>query len=340
MVVPTSEDERPNVLFADNCYMSDEALQRLEGRGRIVWGDCASEDEFVELVGRVNPKVIISEYFKITGRIMEGSKALRGIVVWGIGYDHVDLESASERGIYIANTRGSNSESVAEHAFSLILGLSRKILQSDTFIRGGGWLCRQETGLPRDLMAHDLCEKTLGVIGLGAIGARVSGIGRALNMRVIAHDPYLSFDLIRERGAEPVELNTLLKESDFVTLHVVLNDETEKMIGERELEMMKASAYLINTSRGAIVDQEALIRAIREKKIAGAGLDVFSKEPVSAVNPLLKFDNVIVTPHCAGNSKEALTATSQMVSEEALKILANQLPANLVNRSQFKLGDE
>jgi D-3-phosphoglycerate dehydrogenase len=315
--------------------MTDEAIRALESTGKVMWADGEGEDELIEKVRNANAKVVMSEYFKITSRVMDASQVLKGIVVWGVGYDHVDVEAASERGIYVANTRGSNAESVAEHAFALMLGLSRKLLRTEAFVRKGGWVSREEAGLPHELIAHDLSEKTLGIVGLGAIGSRVARIAHGFNMRVLAYDPYVSVEAAKEKRVKLIGLEKLLMESDFVTLHMVLTEETKCMIGTRELNLMKPTAYLINASRGPIVDAEALVRALREKKIAGAGLDVFTKEPIDLENPLLKLDNVVVTPHCAGNSEEALKATSMMVSQEAVRILHDEVPRNLVNRSQL-----
>jgi len=328
----------PTIVCADRFYMSDEAMRILETAGKVIWADCKSEHELVEKVRNVNAKVIISEYFKITEPVMDASPALKGIVVWGVGYDHVDVDAASVRGLYVVNTSGSNAESVAEHAVALILSLSRRLLQADAFVRKGGWVSREETGLPHELIAHDLCGKTLGIVGLGTIGARVARIAQGFNMRILAFDPYISAEVARERGAELVDLEKLLRESDFITLHVALTEKTRDMIGTRELSLMKPTACLVNTSRGPVIDEKALIRALKEKKIAAAGLDVFTKEPIDLGAPLLKFDNVIVTPHCAGNSEEALKTTSLMISEEVVRILHGQIPKNLVNRSQLVKG--
>jgi D-3-phosphoglycerate dehydrogenase len=328
-------EELPVILCADRFFMSREAMMILENAGKVVWADCRNEDDLIRKVCENKPKVIVSEYFRITSQVMDASPNLRGIVVWGVGYDHVDVEAASERGIYVVNTAGSNAESVAEHVFGLILCLSRKIHRLDDFVRTGRWVTREESGLPPGLVAQDIYGKTIGIIGLGAVGSRVARIARGFNMRILAYDPYISPETARERGAELVSLEKLLRESDFITLHVPLNKETERMISVKELSLMKPTAYLINTSRGRVIDEEALIKALEEKKIAGAGLDVFIEEPVSLDNPLLKFDNVIVTPHCAGNSIEALEKTSLMVAEEVVRILNGEVPKNLVNRLQL-----
>lgn len=328
-------EKLPVVICADSFYMTDEAMKVLESAGKVILAECKSEDKLVEKLRNANAKVIISEYFPITGRVIDASPTLKGVVVWGVGYDHVDIEAASEKGIYVANTRGSNAESVAEHVFALMLGLSRKLLRTDAFVRKRGWVSREEAGLPHELMAQDSYGKTLGIVGLGAVGSRAARIARGFNMRVLAYDPYVSVEEAKEMGAELIALEKLLRESDFVTLHVILTEETRGMISTRELSLMKPTAYLINASRGPVIDEEALIKALKEKKIAGAGLDVFTQEPIDLENPLLKFNNVDVTPHCAGKSEEALKATSLMVSHEAKRILRNEIPKNLVNRPQL-----
>jgi D-3-phosphoglycerate dehydrogenase len=174
----------PTVVCADRFYMTDKAIKILESAGKMIWADCEREDDLIEKIREANAKVVISEYFKITGRVMDASKALKGVVVWGVGYDHVDVEAASKRNIYLANTRGSNAESVAEHAFALMLSLSRKLLRTNAFVRKGGWISREEAGLPHELLAQDLYGKTLGIVGLGAIGSRVARIAHAFKMEI------------------------------------------------------------------------------------------------------------------------------------------------------------
>ena len=328
-------EELPAVICADRFYMTDEAMRDLESKGKVIWADCKNEYELVEKVRNTNANVIISEYCKITGRVMDASQFLKGVVVWGVGYDHVDVAAASDRGIYVANTHGSNAESVAEHAFALMLVLSRKLLRTDAFVRKGGWVSREEAGLPHELMAHDLYGKTIGIVGFGAIGSSIARTAHGFGMHVLAFDPYASVEAAKKKEVEFIDLKKLLMESDFVTLHVVLTEETRGMISTRELGLMKPTAYLINASRGPVIDEEALIRALKEKKIGGVGLDVFAKEPIDLENPLLKFDNVVVTPHCAGNSEEALKATALMVSQEAKRILRDEIPKNLVNKPQL-----
>jgi len=334
-IVLSKKDTLPTVICSDRFYMTDMAMSALEKAGQVLWVDCASEEALIQTVQENQPAVIISEYIKIGERVLDVASTLKGIVVWGVGYDHIDVEAASERGIYVVNTRGSNAESVAEHIFALLLGLSRNLLRTESFVRAGNWTTREEAALPSELVAHDLFKKTLGIIGLGAIGSRVARIAHGFNMQILAYDPYISAKIVQERGIELIELEVLLRESDFVTLHVNLTEETRGMISTQELKLMKPTAYLINASRGAIVDEEALISALKAKTIAGAGLDVFTTEPLELTSTLLQLDNVLLTPHCAGNSKEALDATSKVVAEEALRILNGHFPKNLVNRTNL-----
>lgn len=325
----------PIVLFADNFYMTNKAVRTIERLGKVIIAECKTEEDMIKKIQETKPKVIVSEYFKVSDRILDSSQHLKAIVVWGVGYDHIDIEAASKKGVYVVNTRGSNAESVAEHAFALMLGLSRKLLRTDAFLRKGKWVRREETGIPSELMAQNLYGKTLGIVGLGAVGRQVARIAKSFKMRVLAYDPYISAETAKQRGGESVALGTLLRESDVVTLHVALNETTRGMMSTKELASMKRSSYLINVSRGPVIDEEALIQALEKRKIAGAGLDVFVKEPIGSENPLLKFDNVIVSPHVAGNSKDALKATSLVVSQEVVRILCDELPKNLVNRSQL-----
>jgi len=325
-----------SVVFADHVYMTEEAVRRLSNAGKIIWAECGNEEDLIKILTEEDVKVIISEYFPITGRIMDSSESLRGIVVYGAGYDHIDVEAASDRGIYVVNARGANAESVAEHVFALILTLSRKIIEAHTLVKEGNWKRREESSLPKWLIPRDLYGKTLGIIGFGAIGSRVGRIARGFGMRILTYDPYVPAGRVKEMGAEPTDLETLLKSSDYITLHCVLNEETRGMIGEKEFELMKPTAYLINASRGGVIVEEALIKALREGRIAGAGLDVFAEEPIKPDNPLLGFDNVIFSPHIAGGSKEALDNISLTVCEETLRILRGETPVNLVNRRQLE----
>ena len=325
----------PKVIYADNFYMTTTATKSIEQVGSITWADSPDDETFLKLVEKIQPEVIIAEYVPITGPVMDATTSLKGVVGWGVGVDHIDVAAASERGIYVANTFASNAESVAEHVFALLLGLARKILRTNHYVKSGNWTTREEAELPGEFIAEDLLEKTIGILGLGAIGSRVARIAHGFNMRILGYDPYIKKAIAKELGVEKCDLDYLLQESDIVMIHVPLTPETHHLISTRELQLMKPSAYLLNASRGDVINEIALIDTLSANKLAGVGLDVFSHEPLPTNNPLLQSSNAILTPHCASNSKEALDITSQIVAEQSIMILKGQIPNNLVNRSQL-----
>jgi D-3-phosphoglycerate dehydrogenase len=270
--------------------------------------------------------------FKVTRKIIENCLKLKVIAKFGVGVDNIDLEAATESGIIVFNVPDLFTEPVAEHAISLMLALAKKLLNADKSARRGGskWWQAYTT-----LKTVQLEGKTLGVVGLGKIGDSVARKCRnAFNMRVLAYDPYISNKRAKEASVELVNLETLLKESDVVTLHCPLTKETHHIIGRHELNLMKKTAFLINTARGAIVDEEALIEVLREGRIAGYATDVYTSEPPSTNFPLFRLDNVIVTPHIAAHTQEAWRKQWIAVAENVCRILEGgwpQPPANLIN---------
>jgi D-3-phosphoglycerate dehydrogenase len=330
----TEISKRRVILCADHFYLSGDASKMLNEAGKVVWSKTSAEETLVREAE--DATVIIAEYAKITSRIIDAAPGLKAVAVWGVGYDHVDVEAASNRGVYVTNCRGANAESVAEHVFALILALSRKVIQMDALVRGGRWSVQQETGLGASLIPHDLQGKTIGVIGFGEIGSRVSRIAHGFDMRVLVNDPYVGPERVRDHGAEQVDLEFLLRNADIVTIHTVLTPETRGLISRRQLTAMKPTAILINASRGAVLDQDDLAHVLNKKGIACAGLDVFAREPIDPNDPLLKFENVVFSPHIAGGSMEALNATSMMVATEVNLVLRGEVPRNLVNRDQLE----
>jgi phosphoglycerate dehydrogenase-like enzyme len=309
--------------------MVPPAMKLLESIGTVVWAPEKNQKKLgIQVRGAT---VIITEFNRITESVIESARGtLRGIVVYGVGYNHIDVNAATKRGIYVANCKGSNAESVAEFTFSLMLDLSKRTHVADRFIRHGRW--RDLHKMPVVLKGSELSKKTLGLVGMGEIGRRVARIARGFNMRILVFDPYLSSESIVQNGAEPADLRTLLKEADYVSLHIPLSDETEGFLGDAEIELMKPTAHLINTARGALVNEKALLRALRKKRIAGAGLDVFSKEPLPQHSPFLELDNVIMAPHIGALTQEALSAMSLMSAEESVRIARGEAPINLINR--------
>jgi D-3-phosphoglycerate dehydrogenase len=236
----------------------------------------------------VNAEVIIPEHIMIDGSFLDRTKQLK-LVQTGAGFDNVDIDTCTDRGIYVANAAGVNAIAVAEHVLAFILCWYKNMNYLDRTMRQGAY------GV--DYVGAELADRVIGIIGLGNIGRQVARLAKAFNMRVLGYD-IRSIDTGNE--IESTDLTNLLKTSDIVTLHVFLNDQTRHMISRPELELMKSDAILINTSRGPIVDEFALIEALQIRKIGGAGLDVFETEPLPADSPLRKLDNVILTPHTAG----------------------------------------
>ena len=271
---------------------------------------------------------------KIDEEVMDKAGKLKVIGTMSVGVDHIDVDHATSKGIYVVHTPGVLTETVADHAWALLLATARRIVEADKSIRNGEW---KIPWAPTMLLGYDVYGKTLGIIGIGRIGSAVARRAKGFNMKVLYYDIVRREDLEKELGIKYAELDELLRESDFVTLHVPLTPETKGLIKERELKLMKRTAILVNTSRGAVVDQEALTRALQEGWIAGAGLDVFEKEPISVDDPLLKLDNVVLTPHIGSASHDTRNKMAEYVAEGIIKVLKGEKPDNLFNPDVIKV---
>jgi D-3-phosphoglycerate dehydrogenase / 2-oxoglutarate reductase len=244
----------------------------------------------------------------------------------GAGYDTVDVNACTARGILVVNQAGGNAESVAEHVLGMLLSLAKRVVECDRALRAGTLTDRG------DFIGREAHGKTIGIIGIGNVGRRVAELCRGLfGMDVLAYDPYVDAEETRRRGARKVKLEDLLRGADFVSINCPLTEETRGMIGAREYALMKPTAYFITTARGLIHDETALEAALRDKTIAGAGLDVWSKEPPPAAHPLLKLDNVIVTAHTAGVTREARVNMGRIAAEQMLDALDGKPVARIVN---------
>jgi len=243
----------------------------------------------------------------------------------GAGYDTVNLKACTDAGVLCVNQAGGNKEAVAEHALAMMLSLTKRIVESDKAIR--------REILNRTLfMGHDLFGQTVGIVGLGNVGKRVAQLCNGLfSMRVISYDPYVSAEVMREHKVEKVDLDTLLREADFVSINCPLTEESHGMIGARQYALMKPTAYFVTTARGSIHDEKALEEALRAKKIAGAGLDVWEKEPPPLDHPLLQFDNVMVSPHTAGVTHEARVNMGRIAAEQMLAALDGKRVERVLN---------
>lgn len=264
---------------------------------------------------------------RIDAPLLEAAPQLRIVSNMAVGYDNIDVGAATARGVLVTNTPGVLTETTADFAFALLLATARRVVEGDHLARTGGW----PTWHPSFLLGQDVHGATLGIVGLGAIGTAVARRARGFAMRILYSDSRPRPELEAELGASLAPLDTLLRESDFVSLHVPLTPQTHHLIGRRELGLMKPSAFLINTSRGPVVDQQALCEALRAHAIAGAGLDVAEVEPVPDGDPLLGLDNLVLTPHVASASVATRARMAEMAADAILAVLQGELPVNLLN---------
>lgn len=258
---------------------------------------------------------------RITGSLMSACPRLRVISKHGVGVDHIDVDSATARGIVVTNTPGANANGVADLALALMLAVARPIISASDALKRGAWGTYQGV---------ELWEKTLGLIGLGAIGSAVAKRAHGFDMNILVFDPFVSADTVREVGATAVSLEELLSASDFVSLHVPLTDATRSIVTTSTLALMKPSSYLINTARGELVDEDALYTALTTERLAGAGLDVLAEEPPSRTE-LVNLPNVVATPHIGSHSIESITNVSTMAARNAVLVLTDQTPTSQVN---------
>ncbi len=294
--------------------LHEKAIEVLKNAGfEVLYEEYPDEGRLIELAGDVDAIVVRSKP-KVTRKVIENAPKLKVIGRAGVGLDNIDLEAAKERGIKVVNSPGASSRSVAELVLAMMFNVARKVAFADRKMREGVWAKKQCLGIELD-------GKTLGIVGFGRIGYQIAKIARALGMNVLLYDPYPNEERAKEVGGKFVDLETLLKESDVVTLHVPLIDATYHLINEERLKLMKPTAILINAARGAVVDNNAIVKALREGWIAGAGLDVFEEEPLPADHPLTKLDNVVLTPHIGASTVEAQMRAGVQVAEQIVEIL-------------------
>ena len=266
------------------------------------------------------------------------SNRLRIISQYAVGFDNIDIECATKNGVYVTNTPGVLTDATADLTWALILATARRIVEADRFVRTGEWY-RTGTGWhPMMMLGLEIHGATIGIIGMGRIGRAVAKRARGFDMRVLYYDKYrLSEEVERSLCATYVDLDTLLKESDVVSIHTPLTKETYHLIGEEELRKMKPTAILVNTSRGKVIDTLALAKALKEKWIAGAGLDVHEEEPLPPDHPLTKLDNVVLAPHIGSATHKTRTRMATLVAENLIAFLKGEIPPTLVNKDVIKV---
>jgi len=294
-------------------------------------GRGGSKYEEDELIREAQDAVafLITSRDGVSRKVMEALKDLKVIVKYGAKPSNVDLQAATEIGIAVSWTPGSNAVSVAEHALMMILALMKGLVQSMNAQKHGKW----RNVLP---LNKELRGKTIGVIGLGQSGTELVKLISCFNVEIIACDPYITEERAKQLKVKMVNLDDLLRVSDIVTLQCELNKETEHMISFPQLKQMKRSAFIVNTARGGLIDTKALYKALKEKTIAGAALDVFEEEPTGANNPLFSLDNLIHTPHMAGVTVEAFDREPVWAAEEAVRILKGKEGRYVLNREYIK----
>ena len=311
---------RPNVLVTDP--IAQEGIDFLQREADVDVRLRPSPDELLKLIPGYDALVVRSET-KVTAEVIAGADRLRVVGRAGSGVDNIDLDAATQRGVVVVNAPTGNTISAAEHAVALMLALARNVPQGHASLRAGRWERQQ-------LLGTELRGKTLGIIGLGQVGVEVAGRARGMEMRVIAQDPYVSAERAQSLGVELVSLDELLAQSDIISLHVRLTPQTYDLLGEEQLAKVKPGVRIINTARGELIDEAALIRALDDGRVAGAGIDVFRQEPPGE-SPLLTHDRILVTPHLGALTSEAQERAAVDVAEQVLAVLRGEPARYAVN---------
>lgn len=278
------------------------------------------EDAIIELLQGFDAVIADSDAY--TEHVFAACPQLKLVSRWGVGVDSIDIAAATRHGVMVTNTPGIIRDSVADLAFMFVLGLARRLREGDGLMRSGGW--RKVTGA-------NVGGATIGIIGLGDIGTCTARRAHGFGMTILAHDPFPRHEIAHELGVRFVDLDTLLQDSDFVTLHCNATADNRNFIGARELSLMKPTAYLINCARGSLVDEAALVRALQDGTIAGAGLDVYAREPPEKDNPLFSMDNVLLMPHTATMDRRTISRVSARVTENTLDALEGRRPQSILN---------
>jgi phosphoglycerate dehydrogenase-like enzyme len=314
-----------------------QVRQRLVDRGWQTEGVTRKPSQWVlpeaELIAALqDADCLVTEAENITANVIRECRSLKAVVNCRGNSVNVDLPIATEEGVLIAGTPGRNANAVADLAVCLMIMAARNIPRAIESLRSGTWANSPRATVYRACQGHELPGRTVGLIGLGAIGREVASRLRGFRMRILAYDPYVSPQAADAVGVTLTSLEELVRQSDFISLHAHVTGRTQALLGRREFAMMNPSAYLINTARAALVDESALIEALRENRIAGAALDVFHEEPLPADHPLLKLPNVVALPHIGGATFDVIRHQSETAEQNLEAIREGRLPPTLVNR--------
>ncbi|MEE8413061.1 MAG: phosphoglycerate dehydrogenase, partial [Dehalococcoidales bacterium] len=308
------------VLVADT--IGEEGISILQGCAEVDIRPGLGPEELISIIGDYDALVVRSQT-QVTRDVIEAGKKLQIIARAGVGVDNIDVDEATRRGIVVVNAPTGNTTAAAEHTIALMLALARHIPQANAVLKAGEWRRNDFTGI-------EVRNRTMGIIGLGNVGSEVARRARGLEMKVIAYDPFISVDFARNFQVELVTKERLLKESDFITLHIPLTASTKRMIGTKELALVKPSVRIINTARGGLIDEEALVKAMDEGRVAGAAFDVFTTEPITS-SILFENDNIIVTPHLGASTTEAQAMVAEDVAEQIVAVFKGQPARYAVN---------
>jgi D-3-phosphoglycerate dehydrogenase len=312
------------ILASDQNFRDDAAVEReliAAAGGEFLLADCSSEDDVAAALDRHRPDALLVQFAPVGARALEAAGTLRAIVRVGVGVDNVDTRAAASAAVAVARVPDYCVEEVADHTLALLLTVERRIVALAAEAAAGRWDFRAAGPIRR------LCGRTLGLVGYGRIARAVGERARAFGLEVAAHDPWA----VDFEGAEAVgSLDELLSRSDVFSLHVPLSEETRSLVGRRELDLLPESAVLLNTARGGLVDEEALADALRSGRLRGAGLDVLAAEPPPAGHPLEDAPNLVLTPHAAFYSEEAVLELRRRSVETALALLAGEQPEGLM----------
>ena len=302
------------IVVVDHVFLEKEHVERLQALGdlKVFREPPKNEDELKHRIS--SAEIVVVGWSHLTRDVIESAKELKMIAIWATTCHYADHEAAKERGIVVTHVPGYATEAVAEYAFALLLAAVRKLPIADKHVRQGDFDWRPFNGV-------ELQGKTLGIIGTGAIGCRVGEIARAFKMRLLGYDKYPNTKRAAEIGLTYVDLPTLLRESDIISVHLTLTPETQGMLGKEQIESMKKGVVIVNTSQGKVFDETVLAAALKSGKIAAAGLDVFAEEPPAKDNPLFKLDNVVLSPHVGFNTVEAARRCTDICIDNVAKFL-------------------
>jgi len=308
-------------------YFSEDFYSRYVVRSNP-YKKAVGKEELMSIIKDVDATIAGIEPY--TREVYDAANNLTLVARFGVGYDNVDVAEATKHGVFATILPGINAETVAEHTVALIFAAARNLVNVAKETRPDTWASVSRRYYSEET-PFELYGKTLGILGYGAIGSKVAKLCAALNMKILAFDPYVRTEKAKEVGVELVNLERLLRESDVLTVHSPLTDETRHILGEKEFKMMKKTAILVNAARGPVIDEDALYKALKGKLISAAGLDVLEREPPEPDNPLFSLDNVIITPHVAGASIENFMRCDAMIEQQIAEALAGKVPKFALN---------